>query len=62
MGVNGVPIFYIEKSLFLGAINHCFDNKSQTDPSPWANLCFDFLKSATGLRTTVPLITKLAVS
>ena len=35
MGVNGVPTFYIEKSLFLGAINHCFDNKSQTDPSPW---------------------------
>ena len=34
MGVNGVPIFYIEKSLFMGAINHCFDNKSQTDPSP----------------------------
>ena len=22
------------KSLFLGAINHCFGNKSQTDPSP----------------------------
>ena len=28
MAVNGVPIFYIEKSLFLGAINHCFANKS----------------------------------
>ena len=22
------------KSLFSGAINHCFGNKSQTDPSP----------------------------
>ena len=35
MVVNGVPIFYIEKSLFMSAIDHCFDNKSQTDPSPW---------------------------
>ena len=34
MGVNEVPIFHIEKSLFLGAINHCFGNKTQTDPSP----------------------------
>ena len=34
MGANGLPIFYIDKSLFLDAINHCFDNKSQTDPSP----------------------------
>ena len=34
MGFNEVPILYIEKSLFLSAINHCFDNKSQTDPSP----------------------------
>ena len=32
MAVNGVPIIYIQKSLVLGAINHCFDNKSKTDP------------------------------
>ena len=43
MGVNGVPIFYIEKSLFLGAINHCFDNKSQTDPSPCTAMIFPMI-------------------
>ena len=36
------PIFYIEKSLLLGAINHCFDNKSQTDPSP-CDSKYDFM-------------------
>ena len=32
--------FYIEKSLFLGGINHCFGNKSQTNPSPWNTFLF----------------------
>ena len=35
---SSYPLHY--KSLFLGAINHCFANKSQTDPSPWIGLWF----------------------
>ena len=41
-GSQSVPIFYIEKSLFLGAVNHCFGNKSQTDPSPWHCVFLNF--------------------
>ena len=32
MGVHDFPIVKIG---LMGTINHCFNNKSQTDPSPW---------------------------
>ena len=32
MGVHDFPVVKIG---LMGAINHCFNNKSQTDPSPW---------------------------
>ena len=32
MGFSVCPIFYIEESLLLGRINHCFGNKSKSIP------------------------------
>ena len=36
----GVHDFPIVKIGLMGAINHCFNNKSQTDPSPCIGKCF----------------------
>ena len=37
MAVNGCSWFPIVKIGLMGTINHCFNNKSQTDPSPCYN-------------------------